>query len=91
LLLAREVPRPTAASARRSEYDSAAAVVGSDRALALKVETASSKASHGKVCNRFVVANISAFASRATVSNPAPCPKNAAALLFFYQPTSPGK
>ena len=31
-LLAREVPRPTAASARRSEHDSAAAVVGSDRA-----------------------------------------------------------
>ena len=30
LLLAREVPRSTAASARRSECDSAAAVVGSD-------------------------------------------------------------
>ena len=43
LLLAREVPRPTAASARRSEYDSAAAVVGSDRALALNVEIAGSK------------------------------------------------
>ena len=41
-LLAREVPRPTAASARRSEYDSAAAVVGSDRALALNAEMASS-------------------------------------------------
>ena len=42
-LLAREVPRPTTASARRSEYDSAAAVVGSDRALALNGEMASSK------------------------------------------------
>ena len=42
-LLAREVPRPTAASARRSEHDSAAAVVGSDGALALNVETASWK------------------------------------------------
>ena len=41
--LAREVPRPTAASARRSEYNSAAAVVGSDRALSLNAEMASSK------------------------------------------------
>ena len=45
LLLAREVPRPMAASARRSEYDSAAAVVGSDRTLTLNVEMASSLAS----------------------------------------------
>ena len=46
MLLAREVPRPTAASARRSEYDSAAAVVGSDRALALNVEIAGSRRCH---------------------------------------------
>ena len=37
------MPRPTAASARRSEYDSAAAVVGSDRTLALNGEMASWK------------------------------------------------
>ena len=41
--LARGVPRPTAASERRSEYNSAAAVVGSDRALSLNAEMASSK------------------------------------------------
>ena len=68
---AREVPRPTAASARRSECDSAAAVVGSDRALALNVETASSKASHGKACNRFV-AHFNASTSIAIFPNPVP-------------------
>ena len=47
-LLAREVPRPTVASARRSEYDSAAAVVGADRTLTLNVEMASSKVKPGK-------------------------------------------
>ena len=41
--VAREVPRPTAASARRPEHDSAAAVVGSDRALALNAEMKSWK------------------------------------------------
>ena len=43
-LLARKVPRPTAAtSTRRSEDDSAAAVVGWDGALTLNVETASTR------------------------------------------------
>ena len=40
-LVTREVPRPTVASARRSEHDSAAAVVGSDRTFAMNVEMAS--------------------------------------------------
>ena len=42
------MPRPRAASARHTEYDSAAAGVGSDRALALTVEMASPK-SEGEV------------------------------------------
>jgi len=71
LLLAREVPRPTAASARRSEYDSAAAVVGSDRTLALNVEIAGSLASHGKARNRFVT-HFNAFTRIAIVSNLVP-------------------
>jgi len=71
LLLAREVPRPTAASARRSEYDSAATVVGSDRTLALNVEMASSLASHGKARNRFV-AHFNAFTRIAIVPNLVP-------------------
>ena len=65
-LLAREVPRPTAASARRSEYDSAAAVVGSDRTLALNVERAGSLASHGKARSRFV-AHFNAFTRMAII------------------------
>ena len=71
LLLAREVPRPTAASARRSEYDSAAAVVGSDRTLTLNVERAGSLASHGKARNRFVT-HFNAFTRIAIVSNLVP-------------------
>ena len=77
MLLAREVPRPTAASARRSEYDSAAAVVGSDRALALNVERASSLASHGKACSRFVT-HFNAFTRTAIVPNLVPCMPSAA-------------
>ena len=70
LLAAREVPRPTAASARRSEYDSAAAVVGSDRTLALNVEMASAKVKVIWVC----VAHCGSFTSSiATVSNLVPC------------------
>ena len=72
MLLAREVPRPTAASARRSEYDSAAAVVGSDRTLTLNVEIAGSLASHGKARNRFVT-HFNAFTRIAIVSNLVPC------------------
>ena len=64
-----------AASARRSEYkseyDSAAAVVGSDRTLALHVEIAGSLASHGKARNRFV-AHFNAFTRIAIVPNPVP-------------------
>ena len=41
---AREVPRPTVASARRSEYDSAAAVVGSGWMLTLNGEMVGSSA-----------------------------------------------
>jgi len=70
-LLAREVPRPTAASARRSEYDSAATVVGSDRTLALNVEIAGSLASHGKARNRFVT-HFNAFTRIAIISNLVP-------------------
>ena len=72
LLLAREVPRPMAASARRSEYDSAAAVVGSDRTLTLNVEIAGSLASHGKARNRFVT-HFNAFTRIVIVSNRVPC------------------
>ena len=60
-----------AASARRSEYDSAAAVVGSDRTLALNVEIAGSLASHGKARNRFV-APCNSFTSIAIVSDLVP-------------------
>ena len=66
-MLAREVPRPTAASAKRIEYDSAAAVVRSDRPLALNVEMASSKVKSWEVCNRFV-AHFNAFTRIANVS-----------------------
>ena len=41
--VSREAPRPMAASARRPEDDSAAAVVGSGRMLALDIEMASWK------------------------------------------------
>ena len=61
-----------AASARRSEYDSAATVVGSDRTLTLNVEIAGSLASHGKAHNRFV-AHFNAFTRMAIVSNLVPC------------------
>ena len=63
---------PMAASARRSEYDSAAAVVGSDRTLTLNVEIAGSLASHGKARNRFVT-HFNAFTRIAIVSNLVPC------------------
>ena len=71
MLLAREVPRPTAASARRSEYDSAAAVVGSDRALTLNVEMVSSKVKSWEAYNRFVT-HFNAFTRIANVSNLVP-------------------
>jgi hypothetical protein len=61
-----------AASARRSEYDSAATVVGSDRTLTLNVEIAGSSASHGKARNRFVT-HFNAFTSIAIVSDLVPC------------------
>ena len=55
----------------RSEYDSAAAVVGSDRALALNVEMASSMVKSWEACNRFV-AHFNAFTRIAIVSNLVP-------------------
>ena len=79
------MPRPTAASARRPEYDSAAAVVGSDRALALNVEMASSKVKSWEACNRFV-AHFNAFTSIAIVSNLVPC-----IIIFSFQLDSPKK
>ena len=71
LLLAREVPRPTAASARRSEYDSAAAVVGSDRTLALNVEIAGSRRCHTSVSNS-PLTHFNAFTRIVNVSNLVP-------------------
>ena len=70
------MPRPTAASARRSEYDSAAAVAGSDRTLTLNVEMASSKVQSWEACNRFV-AHFKAFTRIAIVSNLVPCTSTA--------------
>ena len=70
--VAREVPRPTAASARRSEYDSAAAVVGSDRTLTLTVEIAGSRRCHTSVSNS-PLTQFNAFARIANVPNLVPC------------------
>ena len=89
-LLAREVPRPTAASARRSEDDSAAAVVGSDRTLTLNVEMASSKVKSWEARNRFV-AHCSSFASIAIVPNPVPCGGHVCGQPFSSQVRHAGK